>query len=335
MDFERKAITGNPLTLEEILAFCKKVDLTQGETGNMEVMLGEIDRLFGKKLSTLETMPGGVTNKNFHFILEDKTQLAVRLGGAGTSEYIDRPGERANVTEMASIGIAPKIFYSNTENGAQITEYIDAPTMHPEDFQTRDEVLKLAGQVMAKYHNSGKQFASVFDPLGAIDKYLSILDEKKYEKRYEGWDKITDAWKRIKEIYRQHPPKQVPCHNDTLAENFMLEGDRMRVIDWEYSGMNDAYFDLACVCVENPLDARCEEVFLRAYCGGEPSEEAKARLLVNKFLVTSHWSTWSLVQIANGKDGDFFWEYGRVRAVQALSFLEDPRFDHYLELIAG
>lgn len=65
----------------------------------------------------------------------------------------------------------------------------------------------------------------------------------------------------------------------------------MRVIDWEYGGMNDGYYDIACVCVENPLDAHCEDVFFRAYCGGEPSEEAKARLLINKFLVTSHWST--------------------------------------------
>lgn len=51
----------------------------------------------------------------------------------------------------------------------------------------------------------------------------------------------------------------------------------MRVIDWEYGGMNGGYYDIACVCVENPLDARCEDVFFRAYCGGEPSEEAKAR----------------------------------------------------------
>lgn len=57
----------------------------------------------------------------------------------------------------------------------------------------------------------------------------------------------------------------------------MLQGEQMRVIDWEYGGMNDGYYDIACVCVENPLDAHCEDVFFRAYCGGEPSEEAKAR----------------------------------------------------------
>ena len=139
----------------------------------------------------------------------------------------------------------------------------------------------------------------------------------------------------IRAAYAKQPPRRVPCHNDALAENFMLQGEQMRVIDWEYGGMNDGYYDIACVCVENPLDARCEDVFFRAYCGGEPSEEAKARLLINKFLVTSHWSTWSLVQICYGKDADFYWEYGRTRAVQACSFLDDPSFSSSLTLLGG
>ena len=139
-----------------------------------------------------------------------------------------------------------------------------------------------------------------------------------YGKRYEAGSAGGGA-ECIRAAYAKQPPRRVPCHNDALAENFMLQGEQMRVIDWEYGGMNDGYYDIACVCVENPLDARCEDVFFRAYCGGEPSEEAKARLLINKFLVTSHWSTWSLVQICYGKDADFYWEYGRTRAVQACS----------------
>ena len=336
MSTDRISITGSPLlTAADIEAFAKKIDLSEEEVVSFNKLLNEIDNLFHKQVKFLETMPGGVTNKNFHAILEDGTQLAVRLGGAGTSNYIDRPGERHNASEMASIGIAPKPFYSCMENGAQITEYIDAPTMHPADFQTRDEVLIKAGEILRRIHNSGKEFASSFDPLAAIDGYLAILDQEKYEKRYEGWDRIWENLQKLKEAYKKNPPKQVPCHNDMLAENFMLEGDTMRVIDWEYSGMNDGYFDIACVCVENPLDDRCEDIFHRAYCGCEPSELEKARLLINKFLVTSHWSTWSLVQIAYGKDPEFFWEYGRVRAVQALSFLDNPNFPHYLELIAG
>jgi len=107
----------------------------------------------------------------------------------------------------------------------------------------------------------------------------------------------------------------------------------MRVIDWEYGGMNDAFFDLACIVVENPLNEACEETLLRAYCGGEPADEQRARLLINKFLVTTHWSTWSLVQICYGKDPDFYWEYGRERAEQACSFLDNANYKRYLALI--
>ena len=164
--------------------------------------------------------------------------------------------------------------------------------MHPVDFQTRDEVLVKAGAVMRRYHDSGLEFKTSFDPVAKIDEYKAILDEHNYGKRYEGWERMVEALECIRAAYAKQPPRRVPCHNDALAENFMLQGEQMRVIDWEYGGMNDGYYDIACVCVENPLDARCEDVFFRAYCGGEPSEEAKARLLINKFLVTSHWSTW-------------------------------------------
>lgn len=149
--------------------------------------------------------------------------------------------------------------------------------MHPVDFQTRDEVLVKAGAVMRRYHDSGLEFKTSFDPVAKIDEYKAILDEHNYGKRYEGWERMVEALECIRAAYAKQPPRRVPCHNDALAENFMLQGEQMRVIDWEYGGMNDGYYDIACVCVENPLDARCEDVFFRAYCGGEPSEEAKAR----------------------------------------------------------
>lgn len=116
----------------------------------------------------------------------------------------------------------------------------------------------------------------------------------------------------------------------------MLQGEQMRVIDWEYGGMNDGYYDIACVCVENPLDARCEDgVLPRLLRPAEPSEEAKGPPADQQVLVTSHWSTWSLVQICYGKDADFYWEYGRTRAVQACSFLDDPSFSRSLTLLGG
>lgn len=309
--------------------------LRNNEISGFVRMVNLVRDIFHQELTVLEIMPGGLTNKNFRAVLEDGRQLAIRLAGAGTANYINRPGEKHNATEIASLGIAPEIFYYDSESGSQIVEYIDAPTMHAEDFQTRDEVLIKAGQVMRRYHDSGKTFKTAFNPISKVEEYKAILAEHKYEKRYDGWNRMVETLGKIAAAYAVNPPRQVPCHNDTLAENFMLQGEHMRVIDWEYGGMNDGYYDMACVCVENPLNAECEETYLRAYCGGEPTVEARARLLISKFLVTTHWSTWSLVQICYGKDADFYWEYGRTRAVQACAFLDDPNFSAYLKLIGG
>lgn len=321
MENNNLAVFGTAVKNEEIADFMRMLNLVRD--------------IFHQELTVVDVLPGGLTNKNFRLVIQDGTQLAVRMAGKGTATYINRPGEKHNATEMASIGIAPEIFYYDPKTGSQIVEYIDAPTMHPEDFQTRDVVLNKAGQVMRRYHDSGKEFKTSFDPISKIDEYKVILAEHKYEKRYEGWDQAVENLAKIAAAYAKNPPRRVPCHNDTLAENFMLQGENMRVIDWEYGGMNDGYYDIACVCVENPLNEKCEETYLRAYWGGEPIEEARARVLINKFLVTAHWSTWSLVQICYGKDPDFYWEYGRTRMEQACSFLNDPNFPRYLKLIGG
>lgn len=316
---EDVSVFDSVLRNDEIEGFLRLVHLTS--------------RIQEQPIAKIEIMPGGLTNKNFKISLLDGTVVAVRLAGKGTASYINRPAEKHNATQMASIGIAPEIYFYDPKSGSQLCEYIFADTMRPLDFQTNTDVLVKAAQVMRRYHDSGMEFISRFNPIAKIHEYRSILKDAGYNKRYEGWEDILKSLDLIENAYQKNPPKLVCCHNDTLAENFMYNGKTMRVIDWEYGGMNDAYYDIACVCVENPLDDECEGTYLNAYCDGEPTEEQKARVLINKFLVTAHWSTWSLVQICYGKDEDFYWEYGRTRAVDASGFMNDPRFSGYVKLI--
>lgn len=287
----------------------------------------------GKKVTGIDIMPGGLTNKNFKLTLDDGTFIAMRVAGYGTASYIDRPGEKHNASLMASIGIAPEIYYYHTETGSQLCEYIEADTMHPDDFNNKADVLTKAAIVMRQYHDSGCQFKRVFSPIAKIMEYLEILKEHNFNEMYEGFDQALYNLARIKDAYAKNPPKLAPCHNDTLAENFMYDGQVMRVIDWEYSGMNDGFYDVACVIVENEMNAENENALVAAYVGGEPTEEQKARTLINKFLVNTHWSIWSLVQICYGKDHNFYWEYGLSRANYFNEYMADPNFDHYIELL--
>lgn len=289
---------------------------------------------FGQEIIKIEIMPGGLTNKNFKVVTADNTQIAVRVAGKGTAGYINRPAEKHNASLIASMGIAPEMYYYDPKTGSQLCEFIEADTMHPEDFINKNEVVMKAAEVMRKYHDSGMEFKSIFNPIAKIKEYLEILKENGFDKRYDGWDKISEKLAKLEVAYKNNPQKLAPCHNDTLAENFMYDGKVMRVIDWEYGGMNDKFYDMACVCVENPLPKDKEELYMQTYFGGEPTEEQRARLLTSKFLVNAHWSTWSLVQITYGKDHDFYWEYGRTRAVDCIEFMNDPNFDHYMDIIA-
>ena len=177
MENKNLSVFGNVLRNDEIAGFIRLVNLTRD--------------IFHQELTTLEIMPGGLTNKNFRTVTEDGTQVAIRLAGAGTANYINRPGEKQNATQMASIGIAPEIYYYDPTTGSQIVEYIDAPTMHPEDFQTRDEVLNKAGRVMRRYHDSGMEFKTSFNPISKIEEYKAIMAEHKYEKRYRGFGQFA------------------------------------------------------------------------------------------------------------------------------------------------
>ena len=222
MQENNMSVFGTVIRNEEIADFMRLLNLAR--------------EIFKQELTVVEIMPGGLTNKNFRAVTEDGTQIAIRLAGQGTANYINRPGEKHNAGEIAGLGIAPEIYYYDPKTGSQIVEYIDAPTMHPVDFQTRDEVLVKAGAVMRRYHDSGLEFKTSFDPVAKIDEYKAILDEHSYGKRYEGWERMVEALERIRAAYAKQPPRRVPCHNDALAENFMLQGEQMRVIDWEYGG---------------------------------------------------------------------------------------------------
>lgn len=290
---------------------------------------------FAQEIASIEIMPGGLTNKNFKIVIEDNTPIAVRVAGQGTAKYINRPAEKHNASLMASMGIAPEIHYYDPKTGSQLCEFIEAETMHPEDFNNNPEVIVKSAEIMRRYHDSGMEFKGHMDPIAKIKEYLKILEENDFDKRYEAWGRIAEKLEKIEAAYTVNPIQLVPCHNDTLAENFMFDGKVMRVIDWEYSGMNDRFYDMSCIFVENLLNKEHEELYLNTYFDGEVTEEVRARVLINKFLVNAHWSTWSLVQIVYGKDHDFYWEYGRTRAVDCDGFMKDPNFDRYIDIISG
>ncbi|MGN1318236.1 MAG: phosphotransferase [Lachnospirales bacterium] len=260
----------------------------------------------------VEVMSGGVTNKNYKLILNNK-KYAVRIAGIGTENYIDRKKEFSNVSQMAEIGIAPKIYFSDMDTGFQISEFIEGSTLTAEDILNSSSLLKAAANIMRRCHNSGAVFESVFNPVDKININLAILKEKKYSDFFPNWENMIMYFNKIAEKLHSSNIKLSPCHNDTLAGNFIGDESCLKMIDWEYSGMNDPFYDLACFSMENKLDNSLENQLLNEYTNGKMTDELYLRYYENKFLTSFYWSVWSCVQIAYGKDKDFYYKYGMER----------------------
>lgn len=260
----------------------------------------------------VQVMSGGVTNKNYKLIMGDK-KYAVRIAGTGTENYIDRKKEFNNVSKMAEIGIAPRIYFSDIDTGFQISEFIEGNTLTGEAIRKSSCLLKAAANIMRRCHKSGIVFDSEFNPIHKINYNLKILEEKNYCDYFPDWENSKIYFKKISEEIVKQKIELCPCHNDTLAGNFIGDEKGLRMIDWEYSGMNDPFYDLACFSMENKLDASMEKQLLAEYSNDTMTEEMYLRFFENKFLTAFYWSVWSCLQIAYGKDKDFYYAYGMER----------------------
>lgn len=291
--------------------------------------------LFEGAVTEITYMPGGLTNSNFKTVVDGKT-YAFRIAGEGTAEYLNRPAEKQAVHAVKDLGISPQFFHYDLSTGSNICGFCPGDTMHREDFQENEKVLKHSAEILKAFHQNDIQLKGSFDPLVETQSYIKWLKDNKNEKYYDGMDEMVATLEKIDEQFKINPPKKVCCHNDVLSENFIYdrENDSMQLIDWEYCGMNYYMFDVGAIIIENRLDAEKEQEFLVSYYGDEPTEKQKADVLIGRFLSDALWCPWSLVQMVSKPDeADFYWDYGLDRITRCKEYMANPNFGRYVELM--
>ncbi len=297
--------------------------------GRVYKLISEIPYLANSRVSMIEILPGGLTNSNYKVAIDDVT-YAVRLAGAGTMEYLNRPAEKHNAQVMADIGISAPIIYYDETTGNQVCKFIDdSKTLHIEDFK-EENYLSLAAHVFRNYHECKREFISEFDPLKEIETYIQLLAAKNY-KFYEGAEIMREKIEAIRGVFNNNPPLKAPCHNDPLCENWLDDKKNFYLIDWEYSGMNDPLFDLGALAIEAELSDEQERFFLQQYFGGELSEQQLGSLIINKFLCDALWAYWAVLQIAMGKSKEEYWPYGLNRFNRAYALIHNGSLDRAIK----
>ena len=239
---------------------------------------------------------GGLTNHTYHVTYEDGKEYVVRLPGEGTEEVINRLDEKKS-TELASgLGIDSELIYFEAD-GRKVSEYIpNAVTMDEESMQTKDAIEK-AAEILRKLHSCNIDTGVKFDVFEMADTYEKFI----YDNKVSLFDDYEERKKEVQaiksELNKTSDIKQVPCHNDPLCANWIMSGDKMYLVDWEYAGMNDGMWDLAATSIEACFSPEHDELFLEKYLERDLKEEDRKHLIASKIFVDYLWTLWAKMRV--------------------------------------
>jgi thiamine kinase-like enzyme len=266
---------------------------------------------------------GGITNRNYRLRWAGR-ECVLRLPGRQTALLgIDRVAERA--ATRAAAGIAPDVVAFSAELGCLVTGFIEGRPV--EATELRGPLLEEAAGALRSIH-AGPPLDHAFSPWDRVDAYRLIALRQGMPLPI-GYDQVDAAADRIAAALGERPV--APCHNDLLTANFLHDGSRLRILDWEYAGMGDPYFDLANLAANNEFTEDDEARLLAAYHGApaRPRQLATLRLLR---LMAAFWEAmWAVVQSAVSELDFDFAGYAAEHLARIRERMHDPRFESWLD----
>lgn len=276
---------------------------------------------------------GGLTNLVHRVALPGRAAVIVRIPGAGTEAYIDRRVELHNTRVAARAGVAAPVLWGDAETGILISACIeDVVTMTPEAFRTRPGAPARAGAALRRLHEAPEPFEFRFELFGMIENYLDLLSGKTVDLP-EGYHDIVARAEPVRALLAEHPAALRPCHCDPLCENFLDDGRRMWIVDYEYSGMNDPLWDLGDLSVEAGFTEAQDAEMLAAYFGRPPRPAERGRMVIYKAMCDLLWTLWGLIQHADGNPAEDFWAYSVQRFERCKALMNRPEFAAHLEAV--
>ncbi len=278
---------------------------------------------------TVTPIDGGITNKNYRVDHGDDSYV-VRIVGANTDLLgINRDHEYAANLAAGKLGIAPQVFYFIQPEGCLVTRFIKGKPLPPAELKL-PENLRMVARMLKNFH-SLPPIPGVFWVPQIVKDYARIA--RQYHITFpDNFDWLIDCLEEAEAAFARDPLPQRPCHNDLLNENFLVENEHIYILDWEYAGMGDLYFDLANLSVNHEFSDEEDQLLLSFYFG-EVSSMNWARLKVMRIISDYRESMWGLVQIGISELDFDFRGYADKHFNRLTSNLSDPRWQEWLSII--
>nr|WP_296485446.1 phosphotransferase [uncultured Acetatifactor sp.] len=240
---------------------------------------------------------GGNTNHTYHVVLGDGNEYAIRIPGEGTEELIVRKNEKVSTALANKLNIGARLLYFG-EDGAKVSEYITGVvTMSPGELQRECRIAQMT-EILKRLHMCGEDTGVLFEVFDMAAGYEGIISENAVP-MYDDYIQIKSTVMDIKkEVDATCEIFKVPCHNDALCENWVVDGNgRMYLIDWEYAGMNDAMWDLADISIEAGYDSETDEKLLHCYFDETVTNSVRKHFLASKIYVDYLWTLWAKARV--------------------------------------
>ncbi len=289
-------------------------------------LLDHIPVLSGRPRQISE-LSGGLTNRNIKVTTPDGSFVARCTDLNADALEIDRDVEYANSVAAEKSGVGAPVVDYRPDLGVLVIGFIEGRTLAREDFSSPAMVERAAAACRALH--AGPDFAGRFDMFERQQGYLSTVTAQgfkipttylRYAERIEDIRRALDA----------RPEPLVPCNNDLLPENFVDGGDKLWLIDYEYSGMNDACFELGNIWNECRLTLDQLELLVSSYFGG-PSRTKLARARLLGIVGQYGWTLWGAIQHAVSPLDFDFWSWAMERYEIACAELDGPHLGGLLD----
>jgi thiamine kinase-like enzyme len=292
----------------------------------------KVPELAGREL-TLTMLSGGITNRNFRVdAAGTEDRWVIRLAGNDTHLLgISREVEHAATVAAAGVGVGPEVTAFIRPEGYLVTRFIVGSPVSDAAVHRPDTLHRVADS-LRRIHD-GPAIPGLFVPLRIADAYraLAIARGVPIPPEYE---LAAAIGRRIELAFLSNPLELRPCHNDLLNANFIDDGARIRIIDWEYAGMGDPFFDLGNFSINHELTPDEDELLLAAY-DGELRPARLARLTLMRVVSDFREAMWGVLQQGiSSLDVDFV-AYAATRFDRLLANAATPRFQRALRQAAG
>jgi thiamine kinase-like enzyme len=282
-------------------------------------------------------LPGGLTNTNFRVQDDEGLDVVVRWGHADVRMLgIDRDAEHANTAAAYQAGVGAEVVEYRPDLSMLVIGFLSGTALVDADFADA-AVMGRAADAVRRLHQ-GPRFTGDFDMFARQEGYLEVVREQGI-RLPAGYADHAAAWDDVRRALATAPRPTVPCNNDLLAANYIddpvWQGEgRVWLIDYEYSGNNDACFELGntateCSFTEEQVDAWCEAYF------GDPTPADRARVRVQALCSQYGWSLWGFIQDATSPLDFDFHSWGMERYEKAAATFRGGGLRRLLEQVAS